>query len=84
MSFHWFKDVQYARRYCKVYYYDNKKTSNGRVSRRALRRALQKEFRHKWKAMNRTPIPKETAASQLSFAQAWMDKVEELMEVCFS
>jgi transposase len=54
---------------------------NGQVSRRTLQRALQKEFRRKWKAINRIPLSEETAASRLSFARAWKDNVEELMAV---
>jgi transposase len=53
----------------------------GRVSKSTIRRCLRKDWARKWKAMERIPLTKETAAQRLEFARYWMPIIDELMEI---
>lgn len=52
------------------------------ISRTTLRRVIRLHYGRKWRAMQRIPLSKETARQRLSWCQAWMEDIEELIEVC--
>jgi hypothetical protein len=54
---------------------------DGKVSKSTIRRVVHKHYKHKWKSMQRIPISKETARKRLQFSEAWIEDIEELMEV---
>jgi transposase len=55
---------------------------DGRVNPRTIRRALQREYKRKWKSAQRIEITEETAEARLQFCYNWEGKEQELVEVC--
>jgi len=53
----------------------------GKVSRSTIKRIVRTYYGRKWRAMQRIPLSKETAAQRLSWAQAWREDIDELIEV---
>jgi hypothetical protein len=54
---------------------------DSRVSIDTVRRVVRSHFKRKWKAMKRPKLTAEIAAIRLHWAQAWLEDIEDLVEV---
>ena len=56
-------------------------SSDVRVSKNTVRRALQPGYKRKWRAMKRIKLTEAAARKRLSWATYWKDRAQELTEV---
>ena len=54
---------------------------DGRVSKSTIQKIVRREFKRKWKSMNRPKLRPEHARKRRAWARVWAPKAEELVEV---